>query len=79
MGTLLHFSFRKPHLQNVISLFLQRGANPNSSSLPMPVLFFAVKSADPEAVTALLKQNASTSAKLDGQVSVRVIFWVVTF
>ena len=45
----------------------------------MPVLFFAVKSADPEAVTALLKQNASTSAKLDGQVSVRVIFWVVTF
>jgi len=58
---------RKPHLESMIKLLLQRGANPNSSSLPMPVLFFAIKSADVAAVSALLKQNADTSARLNHQ------------
>jgi len=55
---------RKPHLQNTIQLLLKRGANPNASNIPMSALFFAVKSAEPAAVSALLKQSADTSSRL---------------
>ncbi len=51
-----------------IKMLLQRGADPNASSLPMPVLFFAVKSADTSAVKALLSKGADTSIRLDQKV-----------
>ena len=68
------FTYRKPHLQNTIQLLLKRGANPNASNIPMSALFFAVKSADPAAVSALLKQSADTSCRLKPLVGVGLIF-----
>ena len=59
---------RKPHLTATIQLLLNRGGNPNASTLPMPVLFFAVKAADTNAVKALLSKGADTSICLDSKV-----------
>ena len=56
---------RRPHLLTTVDLLLSRGACPSVSVLPMPVLFFAVKSADPLAVAKLLQCGADTSARLD--------------
>lgn len=60
---------RRPHLEATVRLLLKRGANPNASSLPMPVLFFAVKAADTAAVDILLQKGADTSAKLSKEQS----------
>lgn len=56
---------RRPHLLTTVELLLARGANPSVTSLPFPVLFFAVKSGESNAVNELLRCKADTSARLD--------------
>jgi len=43
---------------NTASLLLARGADPNASVVPIPVLLFAVKNSDPETVRQLLLKGA---------------------
>ena len=53
-----------------LDLLLRRGADPNASRIPMPVLFFAIKAADVEMVKMLLLKGASTSITLQKEVGV---------
>ena len=55
-------------MKATLDLLLKRGADPNSSGVPMPVLFFAIKAADVDMVKALLDKNASTSIQLPKEV-----------
>ena len=43
-----------------VSVLLQRGADPNLSSVPLPPLFYAIRAGDIEAVEMLLKGGANT-------------------
>ncbi|KAJ3599686.1 hypothetical protein NHX12_033642 [Muraenolepis orangiensis] len=50
-----------------LRLLLQRGADPNASRVPMPVLFMAIKAAHTEGVLALLQCGARTDTPLSSE------------
>ncbi|KAL4220009.1 metal ion binding [Mactra antiquata] len=67
LGTVRHLAVIKNERERMkctLDLLLRRGADPNSSGVPMPVLFFAIKSADVDMVKSLLSKQASTDIRL---------------
>ncbi|XP_052104362.1 ankyrin repeat and MYND domain-containing protein 1-like isoform X1 [Mytilus californianus] len=67
LGTVRHMAViknEKERMKATLDLLLRRGADPNASGVPMPILFFAIKSADVEMVKTLLYRGASTAITL---------------
>jgi len=58
-----------------VLLLLRRGADPNASLCPMPVLFFAVRSGDVDMVRLLLQKGAEPGVTLSDSVGVHVFFF----
>ncbi|KAF7660952.1 hypothetical protein LDENG_00272190 [Lucifuga dentata] len=54
-------------LLKTLKLLLERGADPNASRIPMPLLFLAIMSADIEAVRSLLLCGARTNIPLPAE------------
>ena len=59
-------------MKETLDLLLRRGADPNASSVPMPVVFFAIKSADVEMVQQLLMKGADTNTMLSADVMMNI-------
>lgn len=55
-------------MHSTVLLLLRRGADPNASSCPMPVLFFAVRSGDIEMVRLLLLNGAKPGVTVSASV-----------
>lgn len=51
-----------------MKLLLERGADPNMSSIPMPIIFLAIKAGHTEAVQRLLECGARTDLYLTAEV-----------
>lgn len=58
-------------MHSTVLLLLRRGADPNASSCPIPVLFFAVRSGDIEMVRLLLLNGAKPGVTVSASVRAR--------
>ncbi|XP_035268050.1 ankyrin repeat and MYND domain-containing protein 1 [Anguilla anguilla] len=61
---MVHMKTTRRARWSTMALLLSRGANPNASSVPMPVLLLAIKARDVQAVRRLLECGARTDVPL---------------
>lgn len=64
---------------NTASLLLARGADPNASIVPVPVLLFAVKNADSETVRQLLLKGAKPDLAASKSVLYTLSLYLLTY
>ncbi|XP_078487148.1 ankyrin repeat and MYND domain-containing protein 1 isoform X2 [Ciona intestinalis] len=63
-GALAVWKAEHIQLRKMMDVLLVRGADPNIGGIPFPLLFFAVKASDVDAVSSLLRRGARTDFKL---------------